>query len=111
MKVKKTVAALCLAAIMATSVGASAWVPWEYEEPDEDIGTWQTYCDSNRMFSRFTPKSNNGKSGAYVHDKNWNYWVESYTSSNVQANATLDRTPESKKGTSKISLFWKWEHN
>ncbi|MBQ1409929.1 MAG: hypothetical protein IIY94_01450 [Oscillospiraceae bacterium] len=111
MKVKKTVAALCLAAIMATSVGASAWVPWEDEKPDKDIGTWQTYSDSKYIYSRFTPKSNNGKSGAYVHDKNWNYYVMDFKSGGLQANATLKRSDKSKDGTSVVSLFWKWEHN
>jgi len=110
MKVKKTVAALCMAAIMATSVAASAWVPWEDEE-DKDIGEWQAVCTYTIMYSRFSPKSDNGRSGVYVHDINWNFYVDDYTHGGVMANATLNRTPESRKGNSVVSQFWKWERN
>ena len=72
MKVKQTVAALCLAAIMATSVGAAAEAR-DYA-PLQNEGTWSHGCGDNkagdRIYSEFESKMNPYKSWAYaVNDK------------------------------------------
>ncbi len=68
MKVKKTVAAVCLAAIMATSVGAAAEAR-DYA-PLQNEGTWSHGCGKNeagdRIYSEFTSKMHPYKSWAYA---------------------------------------------
>lgn len=41
MKVKQTVAALCMATIMATSVCANAYGSWQSSRPNDSVGAWE----------------------------------------------------------------------
>lgn len=58
MKVKKTVAALCLAAIMATSVGASAeglfgfWISRDPLNSEGAPDSWKHGVENNTVYSR-----------------------------------------------------------
>ena len=79
MKVKQTVAGLCLAAVVATSVGASAWVPWESSSPKSSVGAWEKYATQQYIVSKFTPNSKNGIAGAYVNDVNVYQYVMVHT--------------------------------
>ena len=57
MKIKQTVAAVCLAAIMATSVGAAAEA--RTREPSHSEGVWDHGVESGCSYSYFQSKTQN----------------------------------------------------
>lgn len=69
MKVKQTVAAVCLAAIVATSIGASAYGAWSSSNPNSKVGAWDHGAEGNwvgaKIYSYFYP-AEYGTSGAYA---------------------------------------------
>lgn len=109
MKVKKTVAALCLAAIMATSVGASAYTDWKDTRPKSGEGSWDRDHNGEKIYSTYYPEDKIGRAGAYVSDYNINYYDLKYLNCVPVVNAEIERTAKSKKGNSPMCKFWRWD--
>lgn len=87
MKVKQTVAALCLAAVMATSVGAAAVHTWP---PLHSEGKWSHGVKNSIIYSDFQSLIHNW-SWACVQDSN-NKTVDNWVHYPNQAHAETKKT-------------------
>lgn len=99
MKVKKTVAALCLAAIMATSVGAAAY-PAKETPPAHSEGKWEHGFASTYSYSYFK---------SYICRWSW-----SYAQVGAGGVDTYAKYPQTAKSETECGVDWGhreyWDH-
>ena len=92
MKVKQTVAALCMAAIMATSVCASAYGSWQSSKPNSKVGAWEHGSQGSyvgaKIYSYFYPAKSDAYAGAYVQGNSINNYKMIHTTGGTAAIAT-----------------------